>query len=147
MQASFRAHRQFLAPSGLHKYPYWIPADLMESAPLDEQLSLMLSRVMPDYAGFQCRQRRGEMLARGATPSWLAKPGAGLGSPVGTARWHIHALGQPRVLIGNGKVDWRVDGGAPKKTRTLFAYLLQCGEKGPTPTGSANCCGPKTCRN
>ena len=130
MQAAFRAHRQFLAPSGLHQNPYWIPADLMESAALDEQLSFMLARVVPDYAGLQRRQRRGQMFARGATPSWLAKPGAGLGSPPVAARWHIHALGQLRVFIGNRMVDWRIDGGAPKKTRTLFGYLLQSGEKG-----------------
>ena len=130
MQAAFRAHGQFLAPSGLHDNPYWIPADLLDAALLDDQLSFMLGRVVPDYADLRARRRVGQMHARGATPSWLAKPRALLGTQPGPARWHIHCLGTLRVFIGNRAVDWRLQGGAPKKTKTLFAYLLQSGEKG-----------------
>lgn len=130
MQASFRAHRQFLAPSGLHDNPYWIPADLLDGAMLDDQLSFMLGRVVPDYADLRARRRTGQMNARGATPSWLAKPRALMGTPPGPVRWHIHCFGQLKVFIGTRAVDWRLQGGAPKKTRTLFAYLLQSGEKG-----------------
>lgn len=130
MQAAFRAHRQFLAPSGLHENPYWIPADLLDGALLDEQLSFLLGRVVPDYADLRARRRTGQMHARGATPSWLAKPRALLGAMPGPARWHIHCFGALRVFVGNRVVDWRLQGGAPKKTRTLFAYLLQSGDKG-----------------
>lgn len=130
MQAAFRAHSQFLAPSGLHDNPYWIPSDLLDAALLDDQLSFMLGRVVPDYADLRARRRVGQMHARGATPSWLAKPRALLGATPGSARWHIHCLGPLRVFIGNRAVDWRLQGGAPKKTKTLFAYLLQSGEKG-----------------
>ena len=36
-----------------------------------------------------------------------------------------------RVYIdGHRAVDWRTEGGAPKKTKTLFAFLLQKGAKG-----------------
>lgn len=130
MQASFRAHRQFLAPSGLHDNPYWIPVEMLDGAMLDDQLSFMLGRVVPDYADLRARRRTGQMNARGATPSWLAKPRAILGMQPGPARWHIHCLGHLQVFIGNRAVDWRIAGGAPKKTKTLFAYLLQSGEKG-----------------
>lgn len=130
MQAAFLAHRQFLAPSGLHDNPYWIPADLMDAALLDDQLSFMLGRVVPDYADLRARRRTGQMNARGATPSWLTKPRALLGAQPGAVRWHIHCFGKLNVFIGNRAVDWRIQGGAPKKTRTLFAYLLQSGEKG-----------------
>lgn len=129
MQAAMRAHRQFLAPSGLHDNPYWIPANLLESAPLDEQLAFMLGRVVPDYAGVE-RPQAGQMFARGATPSWLGPRRPGLGQQPGPGRWHIHCLGQLRVFIRGQMVDWRLPGGASKKTRTLFAYLLQSGEKG-----------------
>jgi len=70
------------------------------------------------------------MIARGATPSWLAKPRALPAAATGPHRWHIHCLGNLRVFIGSHEVNWRIQGGAPKKTRTLFAYLLQSGEKG-----------------
>ena len=130
LQAALRAHRQFLAPSGVHANPYWIPVNLLESAPLDEQLSFMLARVVPDYAGLSARRQQGQMFARGATPSWLAAPHTSLGSPTAAARWHVHCLGRLKVMIGNRLVDWQIPGSAPKKTRTLFAYLLQSGEKG-----------------
>ena len=130
MQVAFRAHRQFLAPSGLYENPFWIPPDLTDGALLDEQLSFMLGRVVPDYADLRRRRQSGQHHARGATPSWLAKPRATIGAPSGAQRWHIHCLGPLRVFIGAQEVNWRIEGGAPKKTRTLFAYLLQSGEKG-----------------
>lgn len=130
IQAALRAHRQFLAPSGVYPNPYWIPASLLESGALDEQLSFMLGRVVPDYEGLLARRQQGQMFARGATPSWLAPPRASLGSPTGADRWHVHCLGRLKVFIGGAEVNWQQPGGAPKKTRTLFAYLLQTGDKG-----------------
>jgi DNA-binding SARP family transcriptional activator len=130
MQALLRSHRQFLSPRGLVDNPYWIPGALLETAPLDEQLSFMLGRVVPDYAGLLAKRQSGQMFARGATPSWLAPARAGLGKPPGALRWHIHCLGRLQVFVGNTQVSWQLPGGAPKKTRTLFAYLLHTGEKG-----------------
>ena len=130
MQAAFRAHRQFLAPSGLTENPYWIPADLAQGGLLDDQLAFMLGRIVPDYAGLRTVRRTGQMFARGATPSWLGKSGELLGAPSGQTRWHIHCLGPLRLFIGNRAVNWQVQGGAAKKTKTLFAYLLQSGDKG-----------------
>lgn len=130
LQAAFRAHRQFAAPSGLHDNPYWIPADLREGASLDEQLGFMLGRIVPEYRDRAARPGQGQMFARGATPSWLARPRPGLGALPASGRWHIHCLGQLKIFVGNRPVDWRIPGGSPKKTRTLFAYLLQSGDKG-----------------
>jgi DNA-binding SARP family transcriptional activator len=130
MQAALRAHRHFLAPSGLYRNPHWIPADMLEGALLDEQLSFLLGRVVPDYAGMLARRQAGQMFARGTTPSWLGPQRPTAGSPASAARWHIHCLGRLRVIVGNQTIDWKQPGGAPKKTRTLFAYLLQTGDKG-----------------
>jgi len=130
MRTALRVHSQFLAPSGIHPNPYWIPAALLESASLDEQLAFMLARAVPDYKGLQGRRKGGDMLARGATPSWLAKASTALGANAASARWHVHCFGQLRVFIGGQSIDWRIAGATPKKTRTLFAYLLQSGDKG-----------------
>jgi DNA-binding SARP family transcriptional activator len=130
VEAAFRAHQQFLAPSGIYDNPFWMPAEMLDASPIDDQLSFMLSRVVPDYEGLRHRRKAGQLHARGATPSWLAKPRATLAPGAGAARWHIHCLGNLRVFIGGQPVEWRIAGGAPKKTRTLFAYLLQSGEKG-----------------
>jgi DNA-binding SARP family transcriptional activator len=130
VEVAFRTHRQFVAPSGRYDNPYWIPSAMRLAAPLDEQLSYMLGRVVPDYQGLAQRRKSGQMFARGATPSWLAKPHATLATASGATRWHIHCLGHLRVFIGGRPIDWRIDGGATNKIRTLFSYLLQRGEKG-----------------
>jgi DNA-binding SARP family transcriptional activator len=130
MQTAFRVHSQFLAPSGIYKNPYWIPAKLLETAALDAHLNFMLGRAVPDYEGLHMRSQSGEMLARGATPSWLAKTNTALVAGGVSTRWQIHCFGQLRVSIGGKNIEWRIAGSTPKKTQTLFAYLLQCGEKG-----------------
>ncbi len=130
LQAAFHAHRQFLAPSGLHPNPYWLPAELADGGALDDRLAFMLVRLVPDYAGLRRSRQEGQMFARGATPSWIALAQPLVGAQAGGPRWHVHCLGQLRVLIGNRQVAWAMPGAAPKKTRTLFAYLLQSGDKG-----------------
>lgn len=131
-QAAFRAHRQFLAPSGLYENPFWMPAELMRTGALDEQLAFMLGRVVPDYAGGSLFKAVDRQAARGAAPDWLARARDRMApSQGGAVRWHIHCLGRLTVYTdGTAPVDWRIPGGAPNKTRTLFAYLLQAGEKG-----------------
>jgi DNA-binding SARP family transcriptional activator len=130
MQTAFRVHSKFLAPSGIYENPYWLPAKLLNTAALDEQLAFMLGRVVPDHEGLQMRRKTGEMFAHGATPSWLPKADMALGASSVSARWQIHCFGQLRVSIAGQNINWRIAGGAPKKNQTLFAYLLQCGAKG-----------------
>lgn len=131
MLAAFQAHPQFLAPSGVYTNPHWLPSDLARRSTMDEQLAFLLGRVVPDYSGARFFTQDDRMWARGATPDWIV-PGGPIGS-LGTtgARWHIHCFGQLRVYLdGQHRLDWRVPGSSPRKTKTLFAYLLQSGEKG-----------------
>jgi DNA-binding SARP family transcriptional activator len=130
LQTALRVHSQFLSPSGLTANPYWLPATLRDTATLDEQLAFMLGRVVPDYQGLFQHRKQGDVLARGATPSWLGKTKIAVGAKPAGARWHIHCFGQLRVVIGGRSIEWRIPGATPKKTRTLFAYLLQSSEKG-----------------
>ncbi|MCB1335230.1 MAG: bacterial transcriptional activator domain-containing protein [Roseivivax sp.] len=131
LQAAFRAHQQFLAPSGLYDNPYWMPRELLTEATLDEQLGFMLGRVVPDFAGQPFFRTFDKAAARGASPGWLDHTRPSLGAPEGQKRWHIQCLGRLRVFVdGHREVNWRTAGGAPKKTRTLFAYLLSAADKG-----------------
>lgn len=130
MQAAMRAHRQFAAPSGLYENPLWLPAPLRDGR-LDQQLGFMLGRIVPDYAGGELFQHFDREAARGASPDWLKQDREDAPLSVSGQRWQIHCLGRLRVQIGpNREVDWQVPGSAPKKTRVLFAYLLQAGTKG-----------------
>lgn len=131
MQAALRAHRQFLAPSGLSDNPFWLPQALAQSATLDQQMAFLLGRVVPDYAGIEFFDPMDRGFARGAEPAWLAKPRRIAAERNTDELWRIYCFGPLRVYKGEMKlVDWNLPGSAPKKTRTLFAYLLHSGEKG-----------------
>ncbi len=131
LQAAFRVHRLFSAPTGLYENPYWLPPTVLEGGTVEEQLAYMLTRVVPDYEGQVFVKSALPQAARGTTPGWLSSARHSVVQQPAQNRWHIHCLGQLRVYIGNNqRVDWKIKGGAPKKAKVLFAYLLNCGEKG-----------------
>ncbi|WP_425072787.1 AfsR/SARP family transcriptional regulator [Sagittula sp. S175] len=125
---AFRAHRQFLAPSGLYENPYWMPPE-QRRAPVGEQMSWLLGRIVPDYEGQGVFARDDRFAAHGGAPDWLGQAQS-VSTEAGGESWQICCLGQLRVYRGGERVDWKLKGGAPKKTRTLFAYLLTKGETG-----------------
>lgn len=130
LQASFRAHQQILVPSGCYENPFWVPADLADK-PGGEQMSFVLGRIVPDYEGTNFFERDLRFAAHGADPDWLMRPSNPMMAVERTERWQIYCLGQLRVYRdGTDRIDWKIKGGAPKKTRTLFAYLLTHGERG-----------------
>ena len=46
-------------------------------------------------------------------------------------RWKIRCFGRLRIYRNDGsQVNWEIAGGATRKTKTLFAYLLQKGGHG-----------------
>ena len=128
--AAMAAHRQFLSTSGLYRNVYWMP-ELVRRSTLDEQLIFTLSRLVPDYAEIKFFERNERFAARGVQPDWLGSSGP-IGARLNLAEsWQICCLGQLRVYRHDGeRINWKLKGGAPKKTRTLFAYLLTKGEKG-----------------
>ncbi|WP_420567147.1 AfsR/SARP family transcriptional regulator [Thalassovita sp.] len=130
LQASFRAHQQILVPSGVYENPFWIPMELANK-PAGEQMSFVLGRIVPDYAGTNFFERDLRFAAHGADPDWLVRSSKPMAPSDRAERWQIYCLGQLRVYRnGSERIDWNIKGGAPKKTRTLFAYLLTHGERG-----------------
>jgi DNA-binding SARP family transcriptional activator len=131
MQAAFRVHRQFLAPSGCYDNPCWVPQDLLESASPEVQLRFLLGRIVPDFADRPAHRTPLPDAARGATPAWLPRRTTALSNTPSAERWHVHCLGRLRVYI-NGKepVKWRIPGSSPRKSQALFAYLLNRGVTG-----------------
>ena len=130
LQAVLRSHQQFAAPSGIYENPFWLPSHLRFGAGVEDQLSFLLGRVVPDYANPILSSSETRGYARGASPSWLAKTPALAVTGRSEARWQIRCLGPLRVFQAGELVDWKIPGGAARKTRTLFCYLLQSGEKG-----------------
>ena len=73
--------------------------------------------------------------AEGAYLMWLLRRAAE--EPIDAAqvdrreRWKIRCFGRLRIYRNDGsQVKWDAPGGATRKTKTLFAYLLQKGGKG-----------------
>lgn len=130
MQAVLRNHQQFLAPSGIYENPFWLPSHLRFGAGVDDQLSFLLGRVVPEYANPALADPETRSFARGASPSWLAKTPALDITGRSATRWQIRCLGPLRLYQSGELVDWKVPGGAATKTRALFCYLLQSGKKG-----------------
>ncbi len=133
MQTAFRVHSKFLAPSGIYENPYWLPAKLLNSAALDEQLAFMLGRVVPDHAGLLLRRKTGEMLAHGATPSWIPRTNMALGASSVSTRWQIHCFGQLRVSIAGQNIDWHIAGSAPKKVKRCLPIFCNAEQRAPMP--------------
>ncbi len=129
--AALRVHQQIAAPSGLYTNPHWLPSELVARGTLQEQLEFLLGRVVPEFSDNKFYSAPLPNMARGATPSWARRSRNVLSSNASEEKWHIHCLGQLQVFVeGSNKVDWTIPGSAPKKSRALFAYLLNRGEAG-----------------
>ena len=58
-------------------------------------------------------------------------------------RWKIRCFGRLRIYRNDGsQVNWEISGGATRKTKTLFAYLLQKGGEGAPRTNCADLLWP-----
>jgi DNA-binding SARP family transcriptional activator len=131
LAAAFRVHRTFVSPSGLYDNPHWLPQNLVANAAVEEQLGFLLGRVVPEFADSSFHRTPLPDAARGTTPSWVRQSRHSVAIEAANARWHIHCLGQLRVFVsGSTPVDWAIHGSSPKKSRTLFAYLLNRSENG-----------------
>ncbi|WP_164512248.1 AfsR/SARP family transcriptional regulator [Oceaniglobus ichthyenteri] len=128
--AALRGHQHFLAATGLHDNPFWLPSAYLATASLREQVSFLLARTVPDWGAMVLAPGADDQAAVGANPGWLPisdlRPMRGLGQ-----RWKIRCFGRLRVYTSaSDQIVWQVPGGAPRKTKALFAYLLTRGERG-----------------
>lgn len=126
--AAVRGHSHFLAPSGLYENPFWLPPTYQTDATISQQIGFVLGRLVPDY---QDTFFHDDGEASGANPQWIAVPRR-LRPRVGKDEiWKIRCFGRLRIYLSDGsQIKWDIPGSAPRKTRLLFAYLLQRGEKG-----------------
>lgn len=126
--AALRGHSHFLAPSGLYDNPFWLPPAYQAGATISQQIGFVLGRLVPDYENTPVHD---EGDASGANPQWITVPRR-LRPRVGKDEiWKIRCFGRLRVYLSDGsQIKWDIPGSAPRKTKLLFAYLLQRGEKG-----------------
>lgn len=131
MLAAIRGHPGILTATGVISNPHWLPAQLLNQGTLRQQIDHLLRTTVPDLDDIPAAV---EHAAEGTDPMWLLRRSAD--QPVTTHigsrdRWKIRCFGRLRIYRSDGsQVDWEVSGGATRKTKTLFAYLLQKGGDG-----------------
>jgi DNA-binding SARP family transcriptional activator len=131
LAAAFRVHQTFVSPSGQFRNPHWLPEELITSATVEDQLGFLLGQIVPEYANAAFHSTPLRDAARGATPTWVRRSRHSVATEPANTRWHVHCLGQLRVFVaGSVPVDWAIKGSAPRKSRALFAYLLNRAENG-----------------
>lgn len=142
--AASRGHQQFLAPSGVYQNPFWLPPHQVQNTSLAQQIDSLLGRIMPDYPHQSVREDDNHSAASGANPEWI-RPFRRLRPLQGVdVRWKIRCFGQLRIYTADGQqINWQIPGSSPKKTRALFAYLLQRGEQGASAERMAEFLWPK----
>ena len=129
--AAMSGHSHFVAPSGVYENPFWLPPKYQSGATVSQQIGFVLGRLVPDYDALIVQDDVGDGAASGANPNWLSVP-RHIRPKVGTDEiWKIRCFGRLRIYLSNGtQVKWDIAGSAPKKSKALFAYLLQRGERG-----------------
>ena len=129
--AAMHGHRHFLAPSGTYENPFWLPLEYQTGVALHQQVSFLMSRIVPDYADMLRRQTVDNPDASGADPKWLSGPKRVFPHPSGDQVWKIRCFGQLRIYLADGsQIKWNIPGSSPRKSKALFAYLMHCGERG-----------------
>jgi two-component SAPR family response regulator len=129
---ALRGHPVVLTSTGIVANPHWLPAALLTHGTPREQVDHWLGAISPELG--QVPTKAPHHAAEGADPMWLLRRAAD--EPVAARvdrreRWKIRCFGRLRIYRNDGsQVKWDAPGGATRKTKTLFAYLLQKGGEG-----------------
>ena len=132
LMTALRGHPLILTTERIHDNPHWLPPRLLTRGTLRQQVDHWLSAISPDLAP----PSEGPEIhaAEGADPMWLLRRTAderAMVGPEARERWKIRCFGRLRVYRNDGsQIIWDTPGGATRKTKTLFAYLLQKGGDG-----------------
>lgn len=129
--AALRGHPAILTSTGVVENPHWLPASLLTQGTMRQQVDHWLGAILPELINAPALAAHA---AEGADPMWLLRRSAA--EPVNAHvdsrdRWKIRCFGRLRIYRNDGsQISWEISGGATRKTKTLFAYLLQKGGRG-----------------
>jgi Bacterial transcriptional activator domain len=132
LHVALRGHPTVLTSVGIVANPHALPAALLTRGTLREQVDHWLGAISPELD--RTPVRAPARAAEGADPMWLLRRAAD--EPIAAnvdrrERWKIRCFGRLRIYRNDGRqVKWDAPGGATKKSKTLFAYLLQKGGGG-----------------
>ncbi|MBI3360968.1 MAG: MEDS domain-containing protein [Chloroflexi bacterium] len=141
-----RTHPGVFAADGMHENPHFVPPAAFLCGDMRTHLHYWLKAISPTLADTWHQENVAPETvypARSA-PRYLnvmskasiynlESPTPLVASDTSQRRWKIHCLGNLQVYRqDNTPVRWNTVNGATLKTKTLFAYLLHCGQQGAT---------------
>ncbi|MCX5496068.1 bacterial transcriptional activator domain-containing protein [Kaistia dalseonensis] len=135
LMLGLRGHPKVLTASGLRANPHWLPAEIAARGTLRQQFDHWLAGLSnaPPPASVQPAALPPPAQGGISFPDWLDRTPdpAAIAEGGERERWKIRCFGRLRIYRNDGTmVNWTVKGGATRKTKTLFAYLLHKGGQG-----------------
>lgn len=140
LMVGLQAHTHIFTSEGLKTNPYYLPPQVFKQNTLRSQFNYCIGQIEPsrqlsDKDNVLHWTIKNEALINEAD---LKGPVYHIDKPLHSriaqseeGRWKIRCLGDLKVYRQDGElIDWETKGGATKKVKTLFAYLLFKGEKG-----------------
>lgn len=125
------SHPQIVTIEDIKDNPYYLPAPIIRTNQLKSRLNFWLKNVDPDRISLENGQEKSIIDLKESYP--IEKPLQTKIAQTKEGRWKIRCFGELRIHRENGElIDWNTKGGATKKLKTLFSFLLLKGEKGAT---------------
>lgn len=139
-----QAHPYIFTSDGLKVNPHYLPPLVFQQNTLRSQFNYWISQIEPNRKDkisdsklqipkSEIRNLTSEIpFSESAVPVYhIDKTLYSRIAQSDEGRWKIRCLGDLKVYRNNGQlIEWDTKGGATKKVKTLFAYLLFKGEKG-----------------
>lgn len=135
LMTALQTHTHLLTQEGIKENPYFLPPTIFAKRNQRQQFNYWLQKVKPSTEPLEEMEATQETDTAVATP---VQPIYNIDTPeiliipnsIG-GRWKIRCLGQLKIYRENGTlIDWQTKGGATRKLKTIFAFLLYKGDKG-----------------
>ena len=132
-----QAHPYIFTSEGLKPNPHYLPPIVFKQNTLRSQFNYWMQQIEPNRKSTEKESIFAENLppqseAESDEPIYhIDKTLYSRIAQSDEGRWKIRCLGDLKVYRNNGEmIEWDTKGGATKKVKTLFAFLLFKGEKG-----------------
>ena len=129
LMIGLRGHPRILTEQGARGNPHWLPPEIALRGTPRQQFDHWFARLADTPSPPPVPTQQGGI----TFPGWLERMPDPAATPDGSPqqRWKIRCFGRLRIYRNDGStVNWSIKGGATRKTKTLFAYLLQKGAQG-----------------
>jgi len=136
LMTAIQTHPHLVTLAGIKENPYFIPPNIFAKRNQKSQFRYWLKKIESPLsvsddtmteaaASLKTPSEEAENIYNIDTPTILISSNSEQG------RWKIRCLGELKIYREQGTlVEWNTKGGATRKLKTIFAYLLYKGEKG-----------------